>query len=148
MGRLLSVSRLRPSRPRAGGAASPLLTVLLGAARCASAGDDGSAERPPRLCADPARTAGTTVVLTGEFRGYRVAECPFALCASRRGATRGDWLFKTDEGCFYVTGGVPQGIDTIDPQHVGRRLEVKVRPTRTDEGRLLLTYLEGHLLDR
>jgi hypothetical protein len=126
-----------------------LLSILAFAERCVHAGSGAKPPEPASLaevCAAGDRYDGRLVTLEGVFQGFRIGECSFCDAASRRATTRSDWLFRSGAECFYVTGGIPDGIDRIDPEHGGRRLELKAKVTRNDEGKLHLTYVGGRVL--
>lgn len=97
------------------------------------------------LCGEPSRYLGKVVKMTGVFQGFMVTECRFPEAASAKPLTRGDWLFRTGDDCIYVTGGVPTGVDTIDPQYVGRRLELTAEVSRDESGKLYLAFREGEI---
>lgn len=98
------------------------------------------------ICREPSRYVGQTLVLEGVFQGFRVAECRFPDVARSRGLTRSDWLIRTDEDCLYVTGGAPQAVDLLDPELLGRRLELTARLARDDAGKLYLELVEALVL--
>ena len=99
------------------------------------------------ICEAPGRYADRLVKLKGVFQGYRVADCRFPSAATPEGLTRSDWLFRTGDDCLYVTGGLPSGIDRIDPASLGRRLELTARVARNEAGGVYLRFVEASVLD-
>ena len=100
------------------------------------------------ICREPDAHAGKALRLQGRFQGFKVAKCAFPEGARTAGLTRGDWLFRTGKDCLYVTGGVPSGVDTIDPSFHGRRLELRAEVARDGDGKIYLKHLESRLLDQ
>ena len=126
-------------------------SLLLLGTRCAS---DGGGTKPEQakpeavadLCAEPARYLDQAVTMTGVYNGFRVADCRFPEGARSTAISRSDWLFRTGGDCLYVTGGVPAGIELVDPGSIGRRLKLTARVSRSEAGEIFLRYLEGALL--
>jgi len=128
-----------------------LVSISLLVASCAPGGV-GAKPEPAKpqtvadLCKDPSRYVDQNVTLKGVYQGFRAAECRFPDEASGTGVTRSDWLFRTGDDCLYVTGGAPEGIDTLDQGQIGRRLEITARVSRNEAGKFFLKYVEGRLL--
>lgn len=97
------------------------------------------------LAEEPERYAGQSITLEGVFTGWRATDCRFPVAASPA-LTRSDWLLKTGEVCLYVTGGIPADLEPMDPEDLGRRLELKADVLQTDEGKVYLKYLDGRPL--
>jgi hypothetical protein len=94
------------------------------------------------LCEEPARYAGRIVVLEGVFQGWRIAGCRLLTPASPT-ITRSDWLIRTGEDCLYVTGGKPDGLDPINPSHIGRLVKLKAKVMQTHDRKVYLEYIDS-----
>ncbi len=127
-----------------------LATLLIVA--CSAANSNGGQAQGPvaiaDLARDPARYVGETVTLEGVYQGFDVSACSFPDGARTSGLTRGDWLVRTGGDCMYVTGGVPPGVDPIDPGVVGRAVRVSATVRESDGRSLFLQYRDGALIDR
>lgn len=92
---------------------------------------------------NPAAYAGQTVNVDGQFQGFRNDPCRFASSARSVGLTRGDWLVRRENNCLYVTGGTPEGLETIDPSSVGRRIEVTAQVIDGGDGKYVLRQISA-----
>lgn len=92
---------------------------------------------------NPASYAGQTVNVDGLFQGYRNDQCRFASTARTVGLTRGDWLVRRESNCLYVTGGMPEGLEAIDPSSIGRRIELTAQVIDGGDGKFLLKQVSA-----
>jgi hypothetical protein len=122
------------------------LVVPLALAGCAQRPATVEGEVPSGgadVFADPAAFQGRTVRVEGVLHGYRVAECRFAPAARAVSLTRSDWLVRRGAGCLYVTGGVPPGVNPMNPAAAGRALELQATVIADPDGRFLLRLVEA-----
>ena len=97
------------------------------------------------ICKEPERYAGQIITLDGVFQGWRADECRFPTSANPA-ITRSDWLIRTGTDCLYVTGGILAGFDSMNPDDVGRRMELKAIVMLSKNGKVYLKYLDGQPL--
>lgn len=89
---------------------------------------------------------GQVVRLEGAFQGWQSLECSFSDKAASRGKTRSDWIIRLGSNCYYVTGGLPAGLDAFNPDDIGKRIFLEARPVRNEEGKILLQYISSKRL--
>jgi len=94
----------------------------------------------------PEAYVGQAVRLEALFQGYRIDQCHFAPAARSVALTRSDWLVRHEAMCLYVTGGIPAGLDPVDPGATGRQLELRARVIEDGDGKFVLKLLEARPL--
>jgi hypothetical protein len=71
----------------------------------------------------PDMYAGRTVVLTGQFKGWKGS------CRETLPQSRSDWMVEDETGCIYVNGTVPDGLRPMSPNDETIALTGTVRLT-------------------
>lgn len=132
---------------REAGAQQPQVTAESLAPAPKGAGGPSTVESIAALCSKADEISGQTVRIRGVFQGFRVEGCAFPECMASASLTRSDWLLRTGGACGYVTGGVPEGIDPMDPAFAGRPVELDARVSMEGDGKLRLIHLSGRLLE-
>jgi hypothetical protein len=109
--------------------------------------NDWSSTEAGDVFSDPTAYLGQTVEAEAMFQGYRTSDCRFASDARPVALTRSDWLVRRGTSCLYVTGDQPPGLDPLDPDAIGRRLELRVTVIDDGDGGLLLDLVEARPVD-
>jgi hypothetical protein len=98
------------------------------------------------ICAEPAHYAGRMVTLRGLFQDWRVTQCQFPERAASHPRTRSDWLIGDGTYCVYVTGGMPEDFDLMNPKSLGWRIELEAMVMRDEDGKIYLEYRNSRRL--
>jgi hypothetical protein len=96
-----------------------------------------------KICSEPKQYLGHVIIIRGFFMGWQVAKCKFCEHAATEPLTRFDWLIQTEDYCVFVTGGMPKGLDPLNPASAGRLVEIEAEIKRTVDDKIYFVYRRG-----